>query len=93
MRSITKKGFVLINLIILWGFVNTKYLAETKKQSIINLLCLNNFKEQMFKANIVYDDKIARDTCDCYFEEFSKKNSHQKAITKCKLKSQEKFNL
>ena len=93
MRSIRKKGFVLINLIILLGYVNTEYLAKTKKQSIINLLCLENFKEQMFKANIIYDDKIARDTCDCYFEEFSQNNSHQKSIEKCKLKSQEKFNL
>ena len=93
MRSFTKKIFVLVNFFLLWGFLNVEYLAETKKNSIINLFCIESFKEEMLKANIKYNDEIAKDTCDCYLEEFSKNTSHQKAIKKCKLETKEKFNL
>ena len=92
MRSITKKFFVFVNFILLWGFLNNEYLAETKN-SIINLFCIENFKEEMLKANIDYDVEIAKDTCDCYLREFSKSASHQKAINKCKLETKKKFNL
>ena len=93
MRSITKKVLVLFNFILFMGFLNIEYLAETNKNSIINLFCIENFKEEMLKANIRYDDEIAKDTCDCYLDEFSKSKSHQKAITKCKLETRKKFNL
>ena len=92
MGSTTKKFYVLINCILLWGVLNTEYLAETKN-SIINLFCIENFKEEMLKANIDYDVEIAKDTCDCYLREFSKSASHQKAIDKCKLETKKKFNL
>ena len=77
----------------MWGFINSEYLAETKNNTIINLFCIQNFKEEMLKANINYDEEIAKDTCDCYLEEFINTNSHSKAISKCKLKTQKKFNL
>ena len=93
MRSSTKKVFVLVNFLLLMGYLNFEYLAETKKNSIINLFCIQNFKEEMLKANINYDEEIAKDTCDCYLEEFINTNSHSKAISKCKLKTQKKFNL
>ena len=93
MRSTTKKVFVLINFFLLWGFLNIEYLAETKKNSIINLFCIENFKEEMLKAKINYDEEIAKDTCNCYLEEFLNNRSHQKAINKCKLETQKKFNL
>ena len=93
MRSNTKKGFVFVNFLLLLGYFNLEYLAETKKNTIINLFCIQNFKEEMLKANINYDEEIAKDTCDCYLEEFINTNSHNKAISKCKLKTQEKFNL
>ena len=92
MGSTTKKFYVLINCILLWGLLSTEYLAETKN-SIINLFCIENFKEEMLKANIDYDVEIAKDTCDCYLREFSKSASHQKAINKCKLETKKKFNL
>ena len=92
MGSTTKKFYVLINFILLWGLLNNGYLAETKN-SIINLFCIENFKEEMLKANIDYDVEIAKDTCDCYLREFSKSASHQKAINKCKLETKKKFNL
>ena len=85
--------FFLVNFILLWGFLNVEYLAETKNKSIINLFCIESFKEEMLKANIKYNGEIARDTCDCYLEEFSKSTSHQKAIKKCKLEAEKKFNL
>ena len=75
------------------GFLHTEYLAETKNNSIINLFCLDNFKEEILKANIKYDEEIANDTCDCYLEKFLNTRSHQKAINKCKLEAQKKYNL
>ena len=92
MGSTLKNFYVLINCILLWGLLNTEYLAETKN-SIINLFCIENFKEEMLKANIDYDVEIAKDTCECYLREFSKSASHQKAIDKCKLETKKKFNL
>ena len=93
MRSNTKKVFVFVNFLLLLGYFNLEYLAETKNNTIINLFCIQNFKEEMLKANINYDEEIAKDTCDCYLEEFINTNSHSKAISKCKLKTQKKFNL
>ena len=92
MRSSKKKFFVFVNCVFLLGFLNTEYLAETKN-SIINLFCIENFREEMLKARIDYDVEIAKDTCDCYLREFSKSASHQKAINKCKLETKKKFNL
>ena len=93
MRSTTKKVFVLVNFLLLLGYLNFEYLAETKKNSIINLFCIENFKEEMLKANINYKEEIAKETCDCYLKEFINTNSHQKAINKCKLETKKKLNL
>ena len=93
MGSITKKHFVLGSFFLLLGFYNSEYLAEIKDNSIINLFCIENFKKELLRANIKYDEEVAKDTCDCYLEEFSKSRSHQKAINKCKLETKKKFNL
>jgi hypothetical protein len=45
----------------------------------------------MLKAEIVYSEEIAKDTCDCYYEEFIQTASHQDAKTKCKLETKENF--
>ena len=47
----------------------------------------------MSKANLKYDEKIAKDTCDCYLSEFLNSRSHQDSIGKCKLETKNKFNL
>ena len=47
----------------------------------------------MLKAKMNYDEEIAKDTCDCYLNEFINTNSHQKAIKKCKSETKRKFNL
>ena len=93
MGFITKKKFVVISFFLLWGFINSEYLAETQKNSIINLFCIESIKEEMSKANLNYDVKIARDTCDCYLREFLNSTSHQNSIDKCKLEAKKKFNL
>ena len=93
MRSITKKVFVLVNFLLLVGYLNFEYLAETKKNSIINLFCIQNFKTEVLNAKLNYDEEIAKYTCDCYLEEFINTNSHQKSINKCKLETKKKFNL
>ena len=93
MGSIKKKKFVLVSFFILWGLINSEYLAETQKDSIINLFCIESIKVEMSKANLNYDEKIANDTCDCYLREFLNSTSHQKSIHKCKLEAKKKFNL
>ena len=93
MRSITKKVFVVVNFLLIVGYLNFEYLAETKNKSIINLFCIQNFKEEMLKAKINYNEEIAKETCDCYLREFLNTNSHQKSINKCKLETKEKFYL
>ena len=93
MRSTIKKVLVLITFPLSLGFLNIDYLAATNKNSIINLFCIENFKEEMLKANINYEEEIAKETCDCYLKEFINTNSHQKAINKCKLETKKKFNL
>ena len=93
MGSITKNKFVIVSFFLLWGFINSEYLAETQKDSIINLFCIESFKVEMSKANLNYDEKIAKDTCDCYLREFLNSKSHQNSIDKCKLDAKKKFNL
>ncbi len=93
MGSITKKHFVLGSFFLLFGFLNTEYLAETKDNSIINLFCIESFKVEMSKANLIYNEKIAKDTCDCYLKEFLNSTSHQNSIDKCKLETKKNFNL
>ena len=92
MGSFTKH-FVLGSFFLLFGFLNSEYLAETKNNSIINLFCIESFKVEMSKANLNYDEKIAEHTCDCYLREFLNSKSHQNSIVKCKLETKNKFNL
>ena len=95
MRSTRKKVLVLVlaHFSLVWGFLNNACLAETNKKSLMNLFCIENFKEEMLKANINYDEEIAEETCDCYLKEFINTNSHYKAIKKCKLETKKKLNL
>ena len=93
MRSTTKIFLILVNFFLVWGYSNIEYLAESNKNSIINLFCIQNFKTEMLKAKLNYDEEIAKYTCDCYLEEFINTNSHQNAIKKCKLETKKKFNL
>ena len=84
--------FIFVNLIILFNSFNSYYLAQTKQHSISKLFCLQSVKEEMMKAEIVYSEEIANETCDCYYEEFTKNASHQDAKTKCKLETKENLN-
>ena len=86
------KLFIFVNLIILFNSFNSYYLAQTKQNSIIKLFCLQSVKEEMLKAQIVYSEEIANETCDCYYEEFTQTASHQDAKSKCKLKTKENLN-
>ena len=83
---------LFLNLIILFNSFNSYYLAQTKKNSIIKLFCLQSVKEELMKAEIVYSEEIAKETCDCYYEEFKQTASHQDAKTKCKLEAKENLN-
>ena len=86
------KFFIFVNLIILFKSFNSYYLAETKHNSIIKLFCLQSVKEEMIKAEMVYSEEIANETCECYYEEFTQTASHQDAKTKCKLETKENLN-
>ena len=92
MKASKYKFFILVNLMILFNSFNNCYLAQTKQNSIIKLFCLQSVKEEMLKAEIVYSEEIANETCECYYEEFTKTASHQDAKTKCKLETKESLN-
>ncbi len=92
MKSSKFKFFIFVNLIILFNFFNSYYLAQNKQNSIIKLFCLQSVKEEMLKAEIEYSEEIANETCDCYYEEFTQTASHQDAKTKCKLETKESLN-
>ena len=84
--------FIFVNLIVLLNSFNSHYLAQTKQNSIIKLFCLQSVKEEMLKAEIVYSEEIAKETCDCYYEVFTQTANHQDAKTKCKLETVENLN-
>ena len=86
------KFFIFVNLIILFNCLNSYYLAETQQNSIIKLFCLQSVKEEMLKAEMVYSEEIANETCDCYYEEFTQTANHQDAKSKCKLETKENLN-
>ena len=92
MKASKYKFFIFVNLIILFNSLNSNYLAQNKQNSIIKLFCLQSVREEMLKAEIVYSEEIANETCDCYYEEFTKTSSHQDAKTKCKLETKENLN-
>ena len=92
MNASKYKFFIFVNLIILFNSFNSNYLAQTKQNSIIKLFCLQSVKEEMLKAEIAYSEEIAKETCDCYQEEFMQTASHQDAKTKCKLETKENLN-
>ena len=93
MKASKYKIFIFVNLMLLFNFLNSYYLAQTKQNSIIKLFCLQSVKEEMLKAEMLYSEEIANETCECYYEEFTHTASHQEAKTKCKLETKENLNL
>ena len=92
MKASKYKLFIFVNMIILSNSFNSYYLAQEKQNSIIKLFCLQSVKEEMIKAEMVYSEEIANETCDCYYEEFTQTASHQDAKIKCKLETEENLN-
>ena len=92
MKASKYRCLIFVNLVILLNTFNSYYLAQTKQNSIIKLFCLQSVKEEMLKAEILYSEEIAKETCDCYYEEFTQTSSHQDAKTKCKLETKENLN-
>ena len=92
MKASKYKFFIFVNLIILLNSFNRYYLAQTNYNSIIKLFCLQSVKDEMLKAEMVYSEEIANETCECYYEEFTQTASHQDAKTKCKLETKENLN-
>ena len=92
MKASKFKFFIFVNLMIILNSFNNYYLAQTKQNSIIKLFCLQSVKEEMLKAEMVYSDAIANETCECYYKEFTQTASHQDAKTKCKLETKENIN-
>jgi len=92
MKASKYNFFIFVSLIILFKYFNSYYLAQTKQNSIIKSFCLQSVKQEMLKAELVYSEEIANETCDCYYEEFIQTASHQDAKTKCKLETKENLN-
>ena len=86
------KFFIFVNLIILFNSFNNYYLAQTKQNSIIKLFCLQSVKKEMLKAEMIYSEEVANETCDCYYEELIETSSHKDAKIKCKLETKENLN-
>ena len=89
MKASKYKFVIFVNFLILFNSFNSFYLAQTKQNSIIKLFCLQSVKEEMLKAEILYSEEIANETCECYYKEFTQTASHQDAKTKCKLEVKE----
>ena len=92
MKASKYKFFIFVNLMILFNSFNSYYLAQTKQNSIIKLFCLQSVKDEMLKAEMIYSEEIADETCECYYEEFTQTASHQDAKTKCKFEAKESLN-
>ncbi len=92
MKACKYNFFIFVNLIILFNFFNSYYLAQTKQNSIIKLFCLQSVKEELLKSEMGYSEEIANETCECYIEEFGLTASHQEAKRKCKLETKENLN-
>ena len=92
MKASKYKFFIFLKLIILFNSLNSYYLSQTKQNSIIKLFCLKSVEEEMMRAEMVYSEEIANQTCDCYYEEFTQTASHQDAKSKCKLETKENLN-
>ena len=92
MKTIKYKFFIFLNLMILSNSFNNYYLAQMKQNSIIKLFCIQSVKDEMIKAEMVYSEEIANETCECYYEEFKQTASHQDAKTKCKLETKKNLN-
>ena len=92
MKASKYKKILLVNLMILLTSFNSHYLAQTKQNSIIKSFCLQSVQEEMLKAEMEYNEEIANETCECYYEEFTQTASHQDAKTKCKLETKENLN-
>ena len=92
MKASKYNFFIFVNLIILFNSFNSYYLAQTKQNSIIKLFCLKSVREEMMKAEMVYSEEIANETCDCYYEEFKQTSSHQDSRKKCKLETKKSLN-
>ena len=92
MKASKYKLFIFVNLVIILNSFNSNSIAQTKRNSIIKLFCLQSVKEEMLKAEMGYSEEIANETCDCYYDEFTQTASHQDAKTKCKLETKENLN-
>ena len=92
MKASKYKFLIFVNLMILLNSFNNYLLAQTQQKSIIKLFCLQSVKEELFKAGMVYSEKIADETCECYYKEFIQTGSHEDAKTKCKLQIKENLN-
>ena len=90
--KVTKfKSFIFLGLMIFMNSFGSNYLVRAKQNSILKTFCLHSVKKEMLRAEIEYSEKIANETCQCYYEEFIQTSSHQDAKTKCKLKAKENF--
>ena len=91
MKATKFKYVFFVSLIISLNPFNGNNLVQSKQNSILKLFCLQSVKKEMIKAEIAYSEQIAKETCECYYEEFIQTSSHHDAKTKCKLEAQKSF--
>ena len=82
--------FIIVSNLIINQLSNQSY-AGINTNEIINIFCLENFKSEMLKANLDYNEILGRKVCKCYLEKISNNNSHEKSISECKIETKNNF--
>ena len=71
MKATEFKLFIFVSLTILVNLLNSNNIVQSKQNSILKMFCLQSVKKEMLKAEILYSEEIANQTCDCYYDEFT----------------------
>tara|TARA_B100001109_G_C18557061_1_gene332498 strand:+ start:281 stop:559 length:279 start_codon:yes stop_codon:yes gene_type:complete len=85
--------FLIIGCYFILNYSSKKSYADIDTNSIINMFCLENVKQEMLKANLKYNDSFGIEVCNCYIKNISNNKSHERAILDCKLESKNNLSL
>ena len=93
MRVMKLLIFFIYSLLILNQIIIRKSYSDINTNSIIHMFCIENFKSEMIKAKLQYEENLGKEVCNCYIRNISNNKSHERSISECKIESKKKFNL
>ena len=67
--------------------------AEIYTNGIIKTFCIKSVKADINKSDLIYENKLGNDICDCYIKNINNDVSHNESIKYCKKQYQKKINL